>query len=355
MNTKVKVLGLSFDNPVLPASGPIVEGLSNLLDLNDLPLGGLVTKTISVDGAVVQKPCIAATRHMVFNTELWSEHDLSYWEEVLPQLVGKKKKPLGISVGYTEEQLRIVIPKIERYADFIEVSTHYNKASLASLVKCIVSMTDKPVLIKMSPHIDDDLHFVETILKHGASGVVALNSFGPGMVADLKKRALLLGDQNGHAWISGPAIKPFAMNRIANLRMHFPETPIIGCGGASSAEDVLEMILAGADLVQILSAALINGREIYGTIVQNLPVVMENNRIGSIEELRKATIERKVYGKGQHPVITEKCTGCQLCVRVCPFSAYVKGNPPKLDSEKCIRCGLCESRCPVQAIEGVLT
>lgn len=355
MKTNVKILGMNFENPILPAAGPIVEGLPNLLNLNDSPLGGLVTKTISVEGAVVKKPCIAATQHMVFNTELWSEHDLAYWEEILPQLVECKKKPLGISVGYTEDQLKIVIPKIESYADFIEVSTHYNKASLENLVKCITSMTDKPVLIKMSPHIDDDLHFVETILKSGASGIVALNSFGPGMVADLKNRALLLGDQNGHAWISGPAIKPFALNRIATLRRNFPDIPIIGCGGVSSATDALEMILAGADLVQILSAALIKGRESYGTIVQNLPKVMEENRIESIEELRHTKLERKVYGKGGHPVITDQCTGCQLCVKICPFAAYEKGNPPKLDPEKCICCGLCESRCPVHAIEGVLT
>ena len=355
MKTKVEILGLSFENPILPASGPIVEGLENLLDLNELPLGGLVTKTISVEGAVVKKPCIAATKHMVFNTELWSEHDLTYWVKVLPQIVEKKKKPLGISVGYTEEQLKIVIPKIQPFADFIEVSTHYNKASLESLVKCITSMTDKPVLIKMSPHIEDDLHFVETILKAGASGVVALNSFGPGMVVDLKRRSLLLGDQNGHAWISGPAIKPFALNRIANLRSHFPQVPIIGCGGVSSAEDALEMILAGADLVQILSASLINGRSAYVSIVGNLTKVMEDNRIETIQALRHTPLERKVYGKGGHPVITDKCTGCQLCVKICPFSAYIKGNPPKLDPVKCIQCGLCQSRCPVQAIEGVLT
>lgn len=355
MKTKVEILGLSFENPILPASGPIVEGIENLLDLNELPLGGLVTKTISVEGAVVKKPCIAATKHMVFNTELWSEHDLTYWVKVLPQIVEKKKKPLGISVGYTEEQLKIVIPKIQSFADFIEVSTHYNKASLESLVKCITSMTDKPVLIKMSPHIEDDLHFVETILKSGASGVVALNSFGPGMVVDLKRRALLLGDQNGHAWISGPAIKPFALNRIANLRSHFPQVPIIGCGGVSSAEDALEMILAGADLVQILSASLINGRSAYASIVGNLTNVMAENRIETIQALRHTPLERKVYGKGGHPVITDKCTGCQLCVKICPFSAYMKGNPPKLDPVKCIQCGLCQSRCPVQAIEGVLT
>jgi dihydroorotate dehydrogenase (fumarate) len=258
-------------------------------------------------------------------------------------------------VGYTEEQLKIVIPKVEAYADFIEVSTHYNKASLASLVKCIRSMTSKPVLIKMSPHVDNDLQFVETVLEGGASGIVALNSFGPGMVLDLKRRALLLGDKNGHAWISGPAVKPFALNRIAGIRSHFPDMPIIGCGGVASATDALEMILAGADLVQILSASLINGRQRYGAIVKDLPQIMRENGIESVKDLRTGGFERKVYGKGDYPLITDSCTGCQVCVKVCPFGAYEAGKPPILDKSKCIRCGLCQSRCPVKAIEGVLT
>jgi dihydroorotate dehydrogenase (fumarate) len=355
MNTKVNLLGLTFENPVLPAAGPLTEGLSNLLYLNESPLGGLVTKTISVSGALVKKPCIAATEHMVFNTELWSEHDLKYWTSQLPHLVDKKKKPIGVSVGYTEEQLGIVIPEIEEYADFIEVSTHYNKASLESLVKCITAMTKKPVLIKMSPHIDDDLHFVETILKSGASGIVAFNSFGPGIVIDLKNRALLLGNEDGHSWISGPAIKPFALNRIAKIRRGFPNIPIIGCGGVATAADVLEMILAGADLVQVLSSALIGGRETYATIVNNLEEVMKDNQIESIKELRDTPLTRKVYGKGNYPIITDQCIGCQMCVKICPFAAYEKGRPPILDKSKCIRCGLCESRCVANAIKGVLT
>lgn len=355
MNTKVNVLGLTFENPVLPAAGPLTEGLPNLLDLNESSLGGLVTKTISVSGAVVKKPCIAATKHMVYNTELWSEHDLEYWTSHLPRLIENKKKPIGVSVGYTEKQLGIVIPAIEEYADFIEVSTHYNKASLEALVAFITSITKKPVLIKMSPHIDDDLHFVETILKCGASGVVAFNSFGPGIVIDLKNRALLLGNEDGHSWISGPAIKPFALNRIAKIRSHFPKIPIIGCGGVETATDVLEMILAGADLVQVLSSALIGGRETYKSIVNNLDAVMKDNQIESIEELRNMGLERKVYGKGNYPTITDSCIGCQMCVTVCPFAAFTKGMPPMLDKSKCIRCGLCESRCIAHAIEGVLT
>jgi dihydroorotate dehydrogenase (fumarate) len=355
MNRKVEILGLTFDNPLLPASGPLTEGLDNLLSLNDMDLGGLTTKTISVTGAVVKKPCIAASKHMVFNTELWSEHDLDYWASHLPQLVQIKKKPLGISVGYTEEDLKIVIPRLEPFADFFEVSTHYNKANLETMVSCITSLTKKPVLIKMSPHIEDDLHFVETVMKAGASGVVAFNSFGPGLLIDLKTGGLLIGNEDGNAWVSGPAVKPFALRRIANLRAHFPEVPIIACGGIETAHDVLEMVLAGADLVQMLSTALMNGRQVYNQIVNELSPVMAENDIMSIAELRQTGLSMKVAGKGDFPRITEACTGCQKCVKICPMVAWREEKPPILDETKCIRCGLCESSCYVSAIKGVLS
>ncbi|MCK8060392.1 MULTISPECIES: 4Fe-4S binding protein [unclassified Fusibacter] len=355
MNKKVNLFGLAFDNPLLPASGPLCEGLENLLSLNELLLGGLVTKTISVEGAQVKKPCIVATKHMVYNTELWSEHDLNYWIGVLPTLVSQKTKPLGISVGYTKEQLEIVIPKLEGFADFFEISTHYNKASLESMVRHVTGLTDKPVLIKMSPHVVDDIHFVETVMKAGASGIVALNSFGPGAVIDLKNRSLLIGNEDGHSWISGPAIKPFALQRIARLRKNFPDVPIIGCGGIETATDVLEMILAGADLVQMLSTALINGRASYSSIVEAMDDVMVENAIESVEDLRNTGLDFSVKGRGGYPEITDRCIGCQVCVRVCPFMAYEAAERPVFNQSRCIRCGLCESRCMANAIEGVLT
>lgn len=356
MNMKVNVMGLSFENPVLPASGPIVEGRDNLYSLNDLPLGGLVTKTISIEGAKVNKPCILGSQHMIYNTELWSEDSLETWLSFLPDLLRDKKKPLGISVGYTVEDFKVTIPKLHPYADFFEVSTHYNKATLHEIVKCLTSLTDKPVLIKLSPHVSDDMNFVETVLKNGGAGIVALNSYGPGLAVDLKRKALKLGNADGQSWISGPAIKPFALDRISRLRAAYPDMPIIGCGGGSSAQDVLEMVMVGADLVQVLSSALLQGRKHYAKIVNDMPLLMEKNDISSIAALRRNGFERRVVGKGNLPLIaTAVCTGCQKCVNICPFEAYTSGKPPQVDPHKCIHCGLCESLCPVQAISEVLT
>jgi dihydroorotate dehydrogenase (fumarate) len=356
MNTQVKLFGKTFDNPLLPASGPIVGELETLEYFNESLTGGIVTKTISVGGALVKKPCIIATKHCVHNTELWSEYPLDKWSvDILPGLAKNLKKPLIVSVGYTAEDLEIVVPQVEEYADFFEVSTHYGKDKLESLVTSICQLTDKPVFIKLSPHIEDYLDFVEIAVNCGASGIVAINSLGPGVVVDLAKRAVKLGIDGGKSWVSGPSIKPVALNRVANIRKRFPNLSIIACGGVESAEDVLEFILAGADLVQMLSSALMKGRELFDKIVKDLPGAMQKYDIKSIEDLRNTDLLLEPQGRGGYPIVdNDKCTRCGLCTRLCPQMALTLEDEIMLDKEKCINCGLCQSKCPVEAIKGVL-
>lgn len=356
MNTRVNFLGLEFENPILPASGPITEGLDNLKELSKTNLGGLVTKTISIKGAEVKKPCIVFSNGQIYNNELWSEYDLDYWLSILEQVKALSHKPLGISIGYGQDDFKISVPKLHPFADFFEVSTHYNKSQLLDLVKCVTALTDKPVLIKMSPHTENDLKFVETVLKGGGQGVVAFNSFGPGMAVDLKHKSLKIGNDMGQCWVSGPSIKPYVLQRIYQIKKHFPQLPLMGCGGIKTSKDVLEMILVGADMVQSLSSALIYGKGHYNKMIQDLPKLMNENDIFSIEGLRKTLLNDKVYGQGNYPEIKDtECIKCGQCLKVCPFQAWTFNENIKLNKSKCIRCGLCESTCPKSAIQGVLS
>lgn len=356
MKLEVNLLGHKFANPLLPASGPSVGSLHSLRFFNQSKVGGMVTKTISVKGAEVAKPCIVANQHTVYNTEQWSELDLSEWSEgILKELKPELKKPLFVCAGYTSEDFKVTIPKLDPYADFFEVSTHYGKDALKDLVTSICSLTDKPVFIKLSPHVIDYLEFIQIALDCGAKGVVAVNSVGPGVCIDLKKRGVKIGVNGGQSWISGPAIKPIALHRVMSIRQAFPDLPIIACGGVSNAEDVLEFILAGADLVQMLSSALINGRQIYNQIIDELPFLMNKYQIDSIESLRREQLKVTPSGLGSYPRINNAtCVLCNKCERICPELAMTIKDKVINNQKRCIRCGLCESRCPTGAIGGIL-
>lgn len=358
MDLSVNLLDLYFENPLGPAAGPIVEGLENMQFFNNNTCGFNVAKTISVKGAIVPKPCIAGTSNAIYNCELWSELHSDVWiKEILPIIHKEKKKPLIISSGYQEEDFRYLIPKLDPYADMFEISTHYVKENLSGIVKSIRENTDKPIFMKLSPHVDDYLGFVKTVLDAGATGIVAINSLGPGTAIDLKNRSVLLAEE---IWMSGPAIKPIALHRVYKIRKAFPDIPIIGVGGIGKATAILEFILAGADLVQMLSSALIKGRTLYDKIIKDLPKALEEYGFSSIEEirkLRKETILKPVDKiENNPPSFNENCTLCMICVRICPAEALEKDNDKiVVDKERCIRCGLCQSRCPVDAIYGVLT
>ncbi len=356
MSLKVNVLGIEFENPLLPASGPIVDNIKSLKFFNDSSIGGIVTKTISIEGALVSKPCIVANDFLVHNTELWSELPLETWvNEILPELKSVLKKPLIVGAGYTSEDFKKSIPLLEEFADFYEVSTHYGKDGLKELVTTICSLTKKPVFIKLSPHVEDYIGFVKIAIDCGASGVVAINSLGPGVIVNLDKKAVTIGIDGGKSWVSGPAIKPVALHRVMSIRKEFPDIPIIACGGVSSAEDVLEFILAGANLVQMMSGALIKGRHLYKRIIDDLPGAMKKYNIRSIQELEKTKLDYEPKGIGHFPVVdNEICILCNRCVDICPEMAMSQDEVIINDKKLCIRCGLCESRCPVKAISEVL-
>ena len=356
MDLSIELLGKKFSNPLGPAAGPLCEGLENMLFFNDNSCGYMVSKTISIEGAIVKKPCIAGTSNTIYNRELWSELHSDEWiETILPKVFSEKKKPLIISVGYKEEDFKYLIPKLDPFADFFEISTHYVKENLDGIVRSIRENTDKPIFMKLSPHVTDYLGFVKKVIGAGATGIVAINSLGPATAVDLKNRSLLLGDE---VWISGPVIKPIALHRVYHIRKAFPDIPIIGVGGIAKAEDVLEFIFAGADLVQMLSSALIKGRYLYDKIVKDLPKALEKYGFSSIEEIRKVRKETifkvEEEKKNNFPEFNENCTLCGLCVKICPAGALSEDRKIIVDKNKCIQCGLCESRCPYDAISGVL-
>ncbi|MHA1222206.1 MAG: 4Fe-4S binding protein [Candidatus Heimdallarchaeaceae archaeon] len=360
MDLSVKLLGLHFANPLGPAAGPLSEGLENMQFFNSNLCGFNTSKTISIQGADVPKPCIAGTTNMIYNCELWSELHSDIWiQDILPTIQKEKKKPLIVSAGYHVEDFRYLIPKLDPFADIFEISTHYVKSNLAGIVQSIRENTDKPIFMKLSPHVVDYLDFVKTVLDAGATGIVAINSLGPGTAIDLKRRSILLGNEKEEIWMSGPAIKPIALNRVFNIRKAFPDIPIIGVGGIAKAEDVLEFIFAGADLVQMLSSALIKGRRVYDKIIKDLPEALEKFGFSSIEEVRKVRKEtilkpREVV-ENDYPSFNEKCNLCGICVQICPELALEKTKDRIIvDTEKCIRCGLCQSRCPQDAIYGVI-
>lgn len=359
MDLSTSICGFKLDNPLMPASGPLVGDFEKIMAIASFGVGAIVTKTISSIAAVVPRPCIYGDNNKIMNTELWSEYPPEKWiDEILPKLKSECSVPIIVSVGYSKEDMESLIPKLNKYADAFEISTHYVGKDLeviAQTVKTIRNNTDKPFFMKISPHLPDVVGFAKMAKENGASGIVAINSLGPSMIIDIEKRKVLLGNEEGEVWTSGPSIKPIALSIVNRIKEAVPDFTVIGVGGVSSAEDVLEFLLAGADVVQMLSSAMIKGKDLYEKIIRDLPKTLQYYGFNSIQEvINTKLIKEKVKVKQKYLKIElKRCIGCKLCERVCPYFAMKVNKKARVDVRACFGCGLCETRCPVNAISGM--
>jgi dihydroorotate dehydrogenase (fumarate) len=360
MELKTSIAGIELENPLMPASGPLVGSYEKMMAIAEFGVGCMVGKTISIKGAEVPRPCIIANNNSIMNAELWSEYPMDYWiSDMLPKLRSDLNIPLILSVGYTKEDMEVLIPALDEYCDAFEVSTHYVGKDLSLIgetVKTITALTQKPVFMKISPHIPDPVAFAKVVQQNGAKGIVAINSLGPSMKIDVAKRKVLVGNEEGEVWTSGPAIKPVALAIINKIKTAMPDFTVIGAGGVESAEDVVEFLLAGADAVQMLSAAMLKGKDLYERILRDLPNVLEKLEFTSVKDVINTPLQKgKASYVPSNPVANmEKCTLCGICQRVCPYFAITVKESVVVDDSKCFGCGLCESRCPVKALTGVL-
>lgn len=360
LNLSAKIAGIKLNNPLMPASGPLVGDYEKMMAIASFGVGAMVTKTISTVAAKIPRPCIYGDKTKIMNAELWSEYPPEKWiKDILPRLKADLQIPLIISVGYSMKDMQELIPQLHKFADGFEISTHYvgkNLESIGKTVKTIRENTDKPVFMKISPHIPEPAEFARVVKRNGANGIVATNSLGPTMVIDIPKREVLMGNRHGQVWTSGPVIKPMSLAIVNIIREAVEDFTIIGTGGIATADDIIEFLLAGADAVQMLSSAMIYGKDLYEKLIKTLPAALNKYGFSSVEEVVNTRLKRREE-KFQviYPEVDEDaCTACRLCERICPYFAMKVGKAAKVDENKCFGCGLCESRCPVKAIRGVL-
>lgn len=297
VDLSVKLGNLTLDNPVIPASGTFGFGqeFKELYDLNIL--GSISFKGTTVNPRLGNPlPRIAETpMGMINSVGLQNPGVEKVISEELPRLFESYKKPVianisGFSIDEYVElaekfdkvnqvgiiEVNVSCPNVQNGGMAYGVSTD----SVSKVTKAVKAVTTKPVFIKLSPNVTDIVEIAKACEDAGADGLSLVNTL-LGMRIDIRERKPVLANKMGG--FSGPAIFPVALRMVYQVSQAC-KIPIIGMGGVSRAEDVIEMMMAGASAIQVGAANLANPWACQD-IIENLPKICEELKIESLKDI----------------------------------------------------------------------
>lgn len=297
VNTKVNLLGIELDNPIIPASGTFGFGyeFAELYDINEL--GTFSFKGTTRDPRFGNPtPRIAECYSGMINAVgLQNPGVDKVISEELPKLKECFNKPVMANVsGFSIEDYAYTCEKLdkEEQVGWLEVNiscpnVHGGGMSFgtqpeaaAEVTKAVKAVTTKPVIIKLSPNVTDIVSIAKACEKAGADGISLINTL-LGMRINLRTRTPVIANKMGG--FSGPAIFPIAVRMVYQVA-NAVNIPVVGMGGVSTAEDVIEMMLAGATAVEVGAANLVNPY-VCRDIIRELPKVMEKYGIKNLNEI----------------------------------------------------------------------
>lgn len=292
---EVNFLGHRFKNPLIAASGTFGFGEEFEPYFDPGVLGGIATKGLTLE------PRNGNPGTRIFETPMGIMNSIglqnpgveAFIEREYPRMKKYDTQILANVGGSTPETYKRAVEKInETDIPFIELNIscpNVKAGGMAFGIQCqsakmIVSeirkLTDKKLIVKLSPNAENIVKMAKTCEAAGADALSLVNTF-QAMAIDVKKKAFVFANKT--AGLSGPAIRPIALRMVYDVA-HAVEIPVIGMGGISNAEDVLMFLMAGARLVEIGTANFIEPR-IMPQMIEDLEQYMKKEELSSIEDI----------------------------------------------------------------------
>ena len=301
MNTEITIAGVTFQNPVMTASGTFGSGMEygEFVDLNRL--GAVVTKGVAnVPWEGNKTPRVAEVYGGMLNAiglqnpgiDVFLERDIPFLKKFDTKII------VNVCGKTVEDYLEVVERLGEAPVDMLEINVscpNVKEGAIAfgqkadclyDITKQIKRVAKQPVIMKLSPNVTDIGEMARVAEAAGADGISLINTL-TGMKIDIHKRRFVLANKTGG--MSGPAIKPVAV-RMVYQAAHAVKIPVIGMGGIATAEDAIEFLLAGASAVAVGAMNFVNP---YATIeiIEGIEAYMKQYGIKDLSELIGAVEE----------------------------------------------------------------
>ncbi len=297
MNTKVNLCGIALDNPVIPASGTFGFGkeFAELYDINCLGTFSFKGTTLNPRFGNPTPRIAEFTGGMLNAVGLQNpgvEHVVAH---ELPEMKAFFHKPVmanvsGFSIEEYVKTCQVLDPQPQ--VGWLEVNiscpnVHGGGMSFGTdpgcakeVTEAVKAVTKKPVIVKLSPNVTDIVAIAKACEAGGADGVSLINTV-LGMRIDLNRKKPVIANKTGG--MSGPALLPLAVRMVYQV-YEAVSIPIVGMGGVSRAEDVIELMLTGATAVEVGAANLVDPVACKN-IVESLPQVMERYGIETLTDI----------------------------------------------------------------------
>jgi dihydroorotate dehydrogenase (NAD+) catalytic subunit len=374
-------MGKMLKNPVLLGSGTLVEHYEQIQPYFDAGIGGVVPRTTRKLMKRKTHPIPHlyenGSKHqpVMLNAE-WTGADIEYWRSHIDMMAESEKISMSIS-GRDIDDCVEVCKELDKYKGWlyheINVSCAHSNAQHGMITrdkKHIYELISRLKDAGVSQPIALKLGYSEAILElchiakeAGVDAIVAVNTYGPVFDFYIDNSGVpqsVVGVAGAQGGLSGAPIFQIALTAVANIKTQV-DIDVIGCGGVTSGQDVIKMIMAGASLVQVYSAAHVRGvhaPKYFKKLISDIETEVKRYNYPGLHSIKGAALgllKQPTEMELKIPTVDKaSCIGCDICISVClPVAIYKidemdKKSMVDIDGQKCVGCGHCLHVCPTQ-------
>ena len=316
--------------------------------------GLIFTKGIRLEEQKSPVPFMNIHKGSLLNAD-WSCIGINRWVEIIERLEVETPLVVSIAKNYVspETAVSMALRLVKAGAKIISF-VDYDPIQLVETVKLARPEIKVPIMVKLTPFLPNLEEHLKNLVNAGVDGIAAMDSIGPVLSIDTKTGAPVLGSADGSGYISGKNILPVTIKYIYEIS-RFVEIPVVGVGGVTDTDSALQMIMAGATGVGMVTSPMIKGLKQFKKISDGLKLYLQENKSGDINSIRGLTHSvnrsRNVSNDFKAVIIETKCNDCGACRKVCYSDAIITGPDWHIvNGNICIGCGLCSGVCSESAI-----
>ncbi|WJI09696.1 dihydroorotate dehydrogenase [Methanobacterium sp. CWC-01] len=292
---EVEILNMKLKNPILLAAGVLGSTASSLNWAARNGAGGIVTKSFSLEqNKGYPNPTTVEVRGGIINAIGLSNPGVQAFKVELEK-IDEKVPTIASLYGSSPEEFSLVAREVEDMVDALELNVSCPHAMTgcgasigqdpdltAEIVRKVKQTVQIPVIVKLTPNVTDIIEIAVAAANAGCDGLTLINSLGPGMCIDLETARPVLSNRFGG--MSGPAIKPIALRCVYQV-YEAVKIPIIGVGGIMDYADAVEFLYAGARCIQVGTAVMYQGLDVFQRIANGMAVFMKDKEFHSVDEM----------------------------------------------------------------------